>query len=351
MAPPKRRDVPMRGRKAISRTLRTAARALLAGTLMLALAEPAQAQDLAVLRLNTFPNATNLALHMGIANGVFEKRGITIDLRFTQNSEAQRNGLAKGEFEIAYSAVDNAVAMVELAKQDVIIIAGGDGSMNEFMTRPDIRSLADMRGKTLVVDRPNTAYALQGKKILKNAGLLEGRDYAVRSVGFTPSRIEAIEKGTDNAAAGMLNPPYSFAAKDKGLKSFGRVIDLMGPYQGGGIFVMREWARANGPLLERFLAAYVEATRMALAPANRVEAIALIAARLKQDPAVAERTYDEALTKPGGLAPDAKFDLEGFKAVLQLRAEIEGQWSGKPPAPERYIDLSHYARALKLLTK
>jgi len=231
---------------------------LRAGTLMLALAAPAQAQDLTVLRLNTFPNATNLALHMGIANGVFEKRGIRIDLRFTQNSEAQRNGLAKGEFEIAYSAVDNAVAMVELAKHDVIIVAGGDGSMNEFM------------------------------------------------------------------------------------------IDLAGPYQGGGIFVMREWARANGPLLERFLAAYVEATRMALAPANRAQAISLIAGRLKQDPAVAERTYDEALTKPGGLAPDAKFDLEGFKAVLQLRAEIEGQWNGKPPAPERYIDLGYYERAQKL---
>jgi ABC-type nitrate/sulfonate/bicarbonate transport system substrate-binding protein len=324
---------------------------LRAGTLMLALAAPAQAQQPAVLRLNTFPNATNLALHMGIANAVFEKRGIRIDLRFTQNSEEQRDGLAKGEFEIAYSAVDNAVAMVELARHDVIIVGGGDGSMNEFMTRADIRSLDDMRGKTLVVDRPNTAYALQGKKILKNAGLLEGRDYAVRSVGFTPSRIEAIEKGSDNAAAGMLNPPYSFAAKDKGLKSFGRVIDLMGPYQGGGIFVMREWARANGPLLERFLAAYIEATRMALAPANRVQAISLIAARLKQDLAVAERTYDEALTKPGGLAPDAKFDLEGFKAVLELRAEIEGQWNGKPPAPERYIDLGYYERAMKVVAR
>jgi ABC-type nitrate/sulfonate/bicarbonate transport system substrate-binding protein len=318
---------------------------------VLALA-PATAQEPATLRVNTFPNATNLALYLGIANGVFDKRGIRLDLRFTQNSEAQRDGLARGEFEIAYSAVDNAVAMVELARQDVIIVAGGDTSMNEFMTRPEIRSLADLRGKTLVVDRPNTAYALQAKKILKDAGLLEGRDYKINSVGFTPSRIEAMEQSTDNAAAGMLNPPFSFAAKDKGLKSFGRAIDLIGPYQGGGIFVMREWARANGPLLERFLAAYIEATRMALAPANRAQAISLLAARLKQDSKVAERTYDEALMQPGfGLVPDARLDLAGFKAVLGLRAEIEGQWGGKAPAPERYYDLGYYDRALKLVAQ
>ena len=33
---------------------------------------------------------------------------------------------------------------------------------------------------------------------------------------------------------------------NKGLKSFGRAIDLIGPYQGGGLFVMRAWGAANG---------------------------------------------------------------------------------------------------------
>ncbi len=77
-------------------------RLLLSGVLLCAVTS-AWAQALTTVRLNTFPNATNLALYIGIANGVFEKRGILVDLRFTQNAEAQREGLAKGEFEIAYS--------------------------------------------------------------------------------------------------------------------------------------------------------------------------------------------------------------------------------------------------------
>jgi ABC-type nitrate/sulfonate/bicarbonate transport system substrate-binding protein len=326
------------------------ARSIFAGTLALVLAAPAAAQEPVVVRVNTFPTASYSAIWVGMANGVFDKRGIKVDLRFTTSSQEQRDGLAKGAFDIAYAAVDNAVAMVEMARQDVVIVTGGDTGMNEFMVRPEIKSIADIRGKILVVDAPNTAYALVAKKILKNAGLLEGRDYTVKPIGGTRERIDAMEKGAENVA-GMLNPPFSFAAKDKGLKSFGRAVDLVGPYQAGGAFVLRSWAASNGPLLERYLAAYIESVRMTKAPANRAQVISIIATRLKQDPKVAERTYEVLMEPRFGLAPDAKFDLEGFKAVLALRAEIEGQWGGKPPAPDKYIDLGYYERAMKLVER
>jgi ABC-type nitrate/sulfonate/bicarbonate transport system substrate-binding protein len=320
---------------------------LLAWILTLVPAAPAAAQQLAPVRVNAFFTASYIAVHLGIANGLFEKRGLKVDLQITPNSEAQRSGLAKGAFDIAYAAVDNAVAMVELAGQDAVIVSGGDTGMNEFMVRPEINSLADIRGKSVVVDAPNTAYALLAKKILKNGGLIEGRDYAVKSVGGTDSRIVALEKGAGNIVAGMLNPPFSFAAKDKGMKSFGRAIDMLGPYQAGGAFVMRNWARDNAQVLERYLAAHIELTRMAMDPANRAIVISLLATRLKQDPRVAEKTYEALMEPRFGLAPDAKFDMEGFKAVLALRAEIEGQWSGKAPAPDKYVDLGYYERALK----
>ena len=55
------------------------------------------------------------------------------------------------------------------------------------------------------------------------------------------------------------------------------------------------------------------------------------------------------MAEPGfGFAPDAKFDLVGFKNVLALRAEVEG---GTPADPARYIDLSYYDRAMQLVNK
>jgi len=43
--------------------------------------------------------------------------------------------------------------------------------------------------------------------------------------------------------------------------------------------------------------------------------------------------------------------MQGFRNVLALRAEIEGSWGGKPPAPERYVDLSYYENALKKIPR
>jgi hypothetical protein len=73
----------------------------------------------------------------------------------------------------------------------------------------------------------------------------------------------------------------------------------------------------------------------------------MVVERFKLDPRVAEQTLALLLDPKFGLAPDARFDVAGFRNVLALRAEIEGDWGGKPPAAERYYDLSYYERALK----
>src|SRR5262245_2480095 len=325
--------------------MRTAVGAVAAA--LAAAATLAMAQE-AVLRVNVFPGSQNLALFTGLDRGIFTKYGLKIELQNTPNSDAQRTGLAEGKFEIAHAAVDNAVAMVEIAGRDVIIVMGGDGSMNEFMVRPEIAAFADIRGKVLAVDAPNTAYALVAKKILKNNGLLEGRDYTVRAVGGTAQRSAAIASDP-TLAGGMINLPFSIIVREKGVKSLGRSRDLIGPYQASGAFVMRPWAKANGDALERYIAAYVESTRIAMDPANRPAGAAALATRLKLDPKVAEQTVEQIMIPGFGLTPDARFDMEGFRTVLALRAEIEGQWGGKPPAPEKYLDLGYYDRALKRL--
>jgi len=300
------------------------------------------------LRVNVFPGSQNLPIFTGLERGVFAKHGLKIELQNTPNSQEQRSGLADGKFEIAHAAVDNAVAMVETAGRDVIIVMGGDASMNEFMVRPEINGFADIRGKVVAVDAPNTAYALVAKKILKNNGLIEGRDYTVRPVGGTAQRSAAMASNPE-LVAGMVNLPFSITVREKGLKSLGRSRDLIGPYQATGAFVMRAWAQANGDALERYIAAYVESSRIAMIPANRAAGAAALATRLKLDPKVAEETIGQLMIPGFGLAPDARFDMDGFRTVLALRAEIEGQWGGKPPGPEKYVDLGYYDRALKRL--
>jgi len=307
---------------------------------------PAAAAAQTPLRVKMFPGAQALPVIAAASQGIFERHGLKVEVLFTVNSQEQRNGLASGDFQIAQAAVDNAVAMVELAKQDVIIVTGGDSSMNEFFVQPDVRSYADLRGQTLLVDAPNTAYALQLKKILLMNGLKDGADYKIHPIGGTALRLKGMRENKDYKAA-MLNPPFSVDAKAAGLKSMGRAADLLGAYQASGTFVLRSWAKANGDTLERYIAGFIEGVRWAVAPANKAAAIKLLSERLKVTPEVAAQTW-ELMTDPKfGLATDGRFDMQGFRNVLALRAEIEGSWGGKPPAPDRYLDLTYYDNALK----
>lgn len=329
-------------------TIDSTRRALLAaaGTALLP-ACATRSQPPATLRVNVFPGSSNLPLYAAIEQGFMAARGLTIEIQNTPNSDEQRAGLAAGKFEIAHAAVDNAVAMVEAARHDVIIVSGGDGSMNEFMVRGEIGGFADFRGKTLAVDAPNTAYALAAKKILKNNGLIEGRDYKVQPVGGTASRSQAIASNPA-LAGGMVNPPFSISMRERGLKTLGSQFQLIGPYQATGAFVMRRWAAANRDVLERYLAAYIEGQRHAMNPANRPAMQKLVAERFKLSPAVAEGTLAALLTTGSGLAPDAQLSQAGFRTVLALRAEIEGMWGGVAPAPDKYLDMSYYEAALRM---
>lgn len=300
-----------------------------------------------LIRVNTFPNARALPFFVGMEKGFFAKHGIKLELEFTENSKSQRAGLAAGKFELVHSAVDNAVAMIDVAKVDVVIVSGGDGGTNEFIVQPNIKSFADIRGKAIVVDATNTAYALQARKILAKNGLKDGVDYKLNPVGNGAFRFKAMMDSKDNAA-GIMNLPFSAQAIEAGMKSLGRTVDMIGPYQAGGAYVLRAWAKENGDTLERYIAGYVESLRWVMNHKNRAEAVALLMDKQKLTKSLAERSYDLMTDPSFGFANDAKFNMAGFKNVLALRHEVEG---GTMSPPERYIDLSYYDRALKQLAR
>lgn len=303
---------------------------------------PLQAQT--PLKVMVFPGIQNLPFYVAEEKGLFAKRGLAVELLIAPNSTELREGLAQNRHQIAHAGSDNAVALAELGKADVAIVMGGDNGWNQLFVQPEIASLAELAGKTVIVDAPNTSYALLLYKMLGTAGLKRG-DYTVKAIGSTATRLQEMLKEKSYAAS-MLNPPFSLQAERAGLKAMGRAVDAVGPYQASAGFVIRSWAKENADTLTRYIGAYVEAQRWILDPASKTEAIALLAARQKLTSEIAEQVYALATDPATGFARDAALDIEGFRNVLKLRAEIEGQWGGKAPPAEQYLDMSYRERAL-----
>jgi ABC-type nitrate/sulfonate/bicarbonate transport system substrate-binding protein len=295
------------------------------------------------LRTMVFQGLQNLPLFAAEAKGFFAKRGLKIEQLNAPNSGELREGLAAGRYQIVHGGVDNAVAMMDVAKNDIAVLMGGDNGFNQLIVQSDIKSLADLKGKTVAVDAVNTSYALVLYQMLKLQGLQRNVDYQVKPVGATAVRVKAmIEDKT--LAAGILNVPFSTQAERAGLRNMGAAVQAIGPYQATAGWVMRDWARQNEATLIRYIQAYVEGLRWSLNPANKTEATAMLIDRLKLPADIAEQAYTLAVDPQLGFARDAKFDLEGFRNVLKIRAEFDG--SSAPPPAENYLDLSYHQKAL-----
>lgn len=299
-----------------------------------------------MLEVVVFEGVQNLALFAAEEQGFFAREGVQLHLHFTLNSWTLRDGLANSTYHVAHTAVDNAIAMAELAGVDIAVVMGGDSGFNCFVTQPDIGSVQELRGRKLLVDAPNTAFALVLYKTMALHGMTRD-DYEAVSVGATPLRLQRMLADPE-AASAIMNLPYRVQAKQRGLRILGEATDFIGPYLSTSAFVLRSWAGENGELLTRYIRAYVQGLRWALAPANAEAAIALLATRLRIGEDIARESFTIA-TAAGGLAIDAALDERGLENVLRLRAEVEGQWGGQAPPVSRYVDLSWYRQAMQEL--
>jgi ABC-type nitrate/sulfonate/bicarbonate transport system substrate-binding protein len=321
---------------------------LAAAALLVGVAQPARAAAAGIpLDVIIFSGVQDLPFFVATEKGFFGEQGLDVRITLTGSSTELREGLAAGKYQIAHTAADNAVAMVELQHAEAVIVLGGDNSFNHLFVTPEIRTYQDLRGKTLVVDAPNTAFALVAYQMLADHGVNRG-EYAVLEAGTPVKRVAAMADSRI-AQAGMLNLPYSVLAPGKGLHELGSLTGAIGQYQGTTGFVLRPWADANRDILVRYIAAYIQAVRWIKTPAHKAEAVAMLVDHLKLAPEVAGQCYDIVADPTTGFARDAEVDLKGFENVLRLRAVVEGAWGGKPPAAGRYIDLSFYNQAVAKL--
>ena len=111
------------------------------------------------LSVMVYRGGQNLPLFVAQEQGFFLKRGLSVDLINAPNADELPKGLVDGRWQIVHSTSDNAVKIVDVDKLDVALIIGGDNAHNHVIAQKDIKSFADLKGKTIVLDGADTGYA------------------------------------------------------------------------------------------------------------------------------------------------------------------------------------------------
>jgi ABC-type nitrate/sulfonate/bicarbonate transport system substrate-binding protein len=309
---------------------------------------PAPAAAQTKVTIVTFSGATNLPVWVARERGFFAKEGLDVTQEITRSSTAAMKSLMAGKYQFASTALDNTIAInegqgdVKFDNYDVTAILGIHSGMNKIVSRPEIKTFADVKGKAIASDALTSGYGLVLVKVLKNHGLIANRDYTAFAVGSTPKRIEAMK--ANKAVIAVIAPPQHLRLQREGFNILADATEAIGAYQGSAFVVRRSWAKANEKTVLAFLRAQIAATDYVFA--NKKDALEIMRKYTKgSSDADLEATYTEMVTSKGGLNRRGQMNMAGVKTLLALRNELSGS-PKKLTDANRYIDLSYYQKAV-----
>jgi NitT/TauT family transport system substrate-binding protein len=160
--------------------------------------------------------------------GIFNRHGLEVQLLYIGGGSVVTQALLGGDVQFVRLGA-NAVVQASLRGADLKMIANTINRLVfKLMSKPEIKSAADLKGKTIGVTRlgGSTDFALD--LALKKWGLRRGTDVAVLQTGGMPQLLGAIKSGPIDA--GVISPPTNLQAQKLGLRELVDFGDLEIPY-------------------------------------------------------------------------------------------------------------------------
>jgi ABC-type nitrate/sulfonate/bicarbonate transport system substrate-binding protein len=301
------------------------------------------------LKVIVFPGGFNWPIWAGLSQGFFAREGLDVQMVNTPNSTFQLTGLAKGDFEIAMTAIDNIVAYREgqgapgVDGSDLVAVMGADNGFLRLVSVPEVTTIAQLRGREVSVDALTTGYAFVLLEILERNGLLLDRDYKTVSAGGVLQRYDQLlEK---KHAATLLLSPFDVLAKARGFNVLSDASGAFGSYQGLVAGVRRSWAQQNPQLVTAYIRAYRRSLDWLYDPRNKAAALEIFQKNVPNSTLQAASTsYDVLLDPKNGFTRDALLSEAGTRTVLQLR-EKYGKPAKKMQPVASYYEPRYYEAA------
>jgi ABC-type nitrate/sulfonate/bicarbonate transport system substrate-binding protein len=219
------------------------------------------------------------------------------------------------------------------------VLVHNDRPLFSLMSKPEIRSLKDLKGKVLGVATLTSGESLLTRRLLKEAGVDADKEMVLRVIGNTPDRIMALRSGVVDATT--LTVPVDIQAEKSGLRRLAFLGELLESLS-GGLSVSERWIQQRPDQIKRVIMATLRA--MEHARARRADTVGLIAARWKIERDVAEKAFDLVLKtwSDNGLVTD-----QAVQAGIDESLRLAGSKQQVPIS--RVVDFSFAREASKEL--
>jgi NitT/TauT family transport system substrate-binding protein len=201
------------------------------------------------------PSITFLPAEIARQRNFFREQNLDVKLLLTR-SEVDRAALASGNVDYTLRAGSTFVSAARGLPVKIVLL----GTMRPFwglVVRPEVKSVTELKGKSMAVPGLLGSQQISAKFILKKYGLDPDRDVIYRVVE-TGTRIPAMLAGTVDCS--MMDYGEAFRAKKVGFKMLINAADVHG-LVAGGLGVNLKKLKDQPDQVRRVIKALVEALK------------------------------------------------------------------------------------------
>ncbi|HLQ35483.1 MAG TPA: ABC transporter substrate-binding protein [Chloroflexota bacterium] len=244
----------------------------------------------------SYSNIVSLELPVwsALEGGIFSKNGLDVNLRLLESSQGLPAMIA-GEIQISDIAggqvVDGAAAGVDV----VDVLESSPVYPYVFLTAPDIKDAAGLKGKKVGVSSIGSASDVATRVLLKQIGLTPDKDVTVIAVGSATARTAALLNGA--IQGGVQLPPDQLQLQAKGFNQLYDMADLKNlPNSNTTEMTRRSYINSNREAVQKYVDSLVQS--IARVKKDKPFAVSVLKKYFKsEDDNAMSVAYDYAVSK------------------------------------------------------
>ena len=273
--------------------------------------------------------------------GFFKDEGLDVKIEVYDGSEKIFHDLRAGTHQIAIASIESVIA--EAYKGGTLRIVAGIAKRppHFIIAQPEIKTLADLKGKTIGVVSMHEGTTFFVADIARAGGFALG-DVKVEAVGGSPTRARLLKERKIDM--GLQPYPLSYEAEAQGFTNLGAMAKLVPDYQFVSVMVDENWASKNRRVLAGFLKALRRGTEYMFAHPD--ESAELGAKELRTSPAFARRALEDTLSMDI-MARDLSLADASLRRVFSIMQQAGVLGRDLPFEPAKFVDESYLAESRK----
>jgi NitT/TauT family transport system substrate-binding protein len=287
----------------------------------------ADAQELRHVYYGTSASIAHLPVWVGKDAGLFAKKGLNVDPVQIRGGALITMGIMSGQLQFSGAGAESVIA-ARIEGGDVVLLACPTNlEPNYLIARPEIKSAADLKGKSSAVTRLGSSTHFYLRAALRSVGLDPEKDMTILQLGAGPEIAIALDSG--KIAAATLNIRYAIPFLQR---KWPMLVDLTKTdlvYPSACVTGSRALIKSEPKTVENFLAGYTEAIQLIKKDQGFAER-ALIKWTREKDMTVVTQSIEShrRILKVPPTVPDK--GIENVVNDLASRRKVPKEFIGRP---------------------